>query len=116
MTEYKMKRLRYLNEISGKYKSKKFLFWAKVKYKRFDLHHLLHKRIDYLIMPLDHWFHLGTVEKQRAKYFCAYLEVSVILLKEYLMEVYGADYKINNFGPKELIKLFDFVKTKEGGK
>lgn len=111
-TEYRFKRLRYLNEISGRYKSKKYLSWFNKKYQRFTPLYILDEKIDYLIYPADFSI-LCKAKKEKGKYFCKYLEISIIILQEYLYQMYKKKFRITNFEPKELNKLFNYVMEAE---
>jgi hypothetical protein len=101
--DYKQEYVRYKHVLYGEYKSKKYLAWVKEKYPNQDTHHLLMKKIDYLVIPLEHFFHLEVVHKNRQKYFVEYLPMSLKILALYAFEMYGVEFDISDITP-ELVK------------
>lgn len=70
------------------YKSKRYLLNRKTKYADKDLHHILgsysgRKTTDYLIVPLEHNFHLDKVHKNLPRYFRLFIAPAILQLADY---------------------------------
>jgi len=76
------------------------------------MHHILIRQCDYLLYPLLKKEH-DIAEKHKSKYFCKYLELSVLILQEYLRNVYQKEFGLKSFQPEELVELFEFTKKLE---
>lgn len=116
MNEYKMKRIRYLDKLSGKWESPKYLKWCAERYHTniwgTTMHHCLHKRVDYLLVPLQKEMH-DYADEHRSEIFFAYLEKSVSILLDYLRDEYDVIYTLSDFEPETLKKLFEYVQFVE---
>jgi hypothetical protein len=89
--------------ILGFQKSKKYLAYMKSCYPDKDLHHILgsvfnKKFTDYLVVPVDHDFHLNKVEPNKAYWFSQYLKWAVRSLVHYARQILG-------FSTAEIVKL-----------
>jgi hypothetical protein len=98
------------------YKSKPYLEWFKAKYPNLDAHHLLRKKIDYLLFPVEHNMHLNEVHKHKAVYFDKWLKESVNIFLEYVVEKLGACGFENIYHPEKLKELFTKMQKFERGK
>jgi hypothetical protein len=94
-------------------KSKKYLAWFKNKYPHLDAHHLLRKKIDYLVFPFRHSEHLQTVHSHKAFYFEKYLVDSVNIFLVYVKEKFNEKIKLSDYEPATLRALFERVQQLE---
>lgn len=98
--------------IIGFQKSKKYLQWVKSKYPGMDLHHILgsemaKKHTDYLIVPVEHKYHLEYVESHKEEFFYQSLKQAQILLIGYATEALGM--WLNEFCDLEYTKAEDLA-------
>src|ERR1035437_5102967 len=68
-----------------------YLNWMKGRSGNLTLHHILgssgkRKHTDFLVMPLENFFHNEVVHRNKAKYFFEYLEQSFRYLVQYCIE------------------------------
>lgn len=104
---------RYNFIIYGPYKSKQYLDWFHKRYcnngsKVIDAHHILNKKIDYLVMNVEHFYHIGPVHKNKVKYFEKWLKRSVDIFLQYVKRYFG-EMEIADYEPEILKELFDKV-------
>ncbi len=79
--------------LPGKYKSKRYIAFVKRKWPSNDVHHIHKKSNDYLLHPViseyprmsSHDYHLNVVEKHKAKFLTVYIQTSLVLLMNYLV-------------------------------
>lgn len=98
--------------IPGPLKSPAFLLHNKFKFPKKDLHHLLDKRIDYLIWPFPHDFHLKVVERNKARFFDKFVKRSIeeILMPYAMTELNEAP---NAEGIRHAFVFIDFMNPKQ---
>ena len=104
---------RYRN-VAGFQKSARFLEWAKHKYPGKDLHHIFgsflgKKMTDYLVVPLEHRFHLQAVTGNEGKFFLTFLPDAVSILLEYLSEVHNKEHNLLDLEPESIKRLVETV-------
>ena len=99
------------------FRSKDYLHWFKKKYPKLDAHHLLNHRIDYLLYPVKHSYHLQIVHQHRAYYFEKMLKESVEILLRYVnerfFEKFDQELKLSDIEPATLKALFEKIQELE---
>jgi len=101
----------------GYEKSKRYMKWMKRKFPRLDLHHILgsfsgKKMTDFLLVPLNHSYHINTVEKEKGKHFLEHLDLAIKYLKQYIKEELKQNLpkrQENGFEPEIVQKLIDIA-------
>ena len=107
---------RYNKELY-EFKSKDYLKWAKNKYPHLDLHHILSKKVDLLIYPVRHSYHLQAVHKHKAHFFEKWLIESVniflVYVNEKFFDKFDQQLKLSDYEPATLKALFERVQQLE---
>lgn len=95
------------------YKSKKYIIWFKNRYPKLDAHHILSKKIDFLLYPVRHQEHITVVHKHKSVYFEKWLRESVDIFLQYVNEKFFPTafnkFTIADYEPETLKELFIMI-------
>lgn len=98
----------------GFQRSPHYLKYMKKKFPALDLHHILgsslgKKYTDYLIIPIEHSFHINTVTGNEGKYFYAFLNSSINHLKQYAFDTHKLRLNIIPNSIKSLMENINII-------
>lgn len=109
-------------------RSGRYLLNRKIKYPKKDLHHIMgsytgRKTTDYLIVPVEHSFHLGKVHNNLPHYFRLFIAPAILQLADYGKETLLLDAKaitfinkiaaIETITPPDTITVIEIIKMAE---
>ena len=103
--------------IIGYHSAPKYHRWLRDKRPNEDIHHLLSstfgkKFSDYLVVPLDHNFHITKVTANEAKYFSLLIDQACKWLKLYA-ETLEIKTKLIKNEPEDILQLINEIEQKE---
>ena len=120
INEANQKYIAYRNQLIV-WKSPKYMNWMKKKYPNEDRHHILGSTIGLKfadpIVPIEHFFHINKVDKERPRYFVMLFAPAVQHLKQYAIHLGISPLLITKLpaepSPDELNKFFLSIEAKE---